>query len=221
MWWCTVEDRAEGNPDGQSQEQGHFWLNCERPWSNRSLGGRVLTITDLPGDVTLTQGFRATVGKPKHQEKILRVLRDERDPDVIACANARGTYEKAVRAIVSRLSWKDFELLINIVLDRSGWVRLSRVGGTMKSIDLDVANWVIAERAFVQVKSTAGQRELESSIDNFQRSPQYNRMIFATHTPEGKLKTPSDPSVHVWQAEQIADLVVRLGLGEWVENRLA
>ena len=91
----------------------------------------------------------------------------------------------------------------------------------MKSIDLDVANWVIAERAFVQVKSTAGQRELESSIDNFQRSPQYNRMIFATHTPEGKLKTPSDPSVHVWQAEQIADLVVRLGLGEWVENRLA
>jgi hypothetical protein len=51
MWWCTVRDRVEPNPRGQDQDNGHFWLACDRPWSNHSLGGRVLAITDLPGQL--------------------------------------------------------------------------------------------------------------------------------------------------------------------------
>jgi hypothetical protein len=221
MWWCTVKDGAEVNPEGQSQTKGTFWLRCNKPWSNQSLGGQLLTITDLPGDVTLTQGFRATVGKPKYEVQILRVIRDERDPDVIASSKARKDYEDRIKRVITRLSWKDFELLINLILERSGWVRLSRVGGTSEGIDLDVANWAIGERAFVQVKAAADQQVLNSYIEDFERRPQYDRMIFAVHSPPANGLVSSSDEVHVWATEQISHLVVRLGLGEWVESKLA
>jgi hypothetical protein len=46
MWWCTVRDGAHPNETGESSTKGNFWLNCERPWSNESLRGRLLTTTD-------------------------------------------------------------------------------------------------------------------------------------------------------------------------------
>ncbi len=61
MWWCTALDGAIVNPDGESLEKGNFWLACSRPWSNHSLKGRLLAISDLPGTVTRTAGFKATV----------------------------------------------------------------------------------------------------------------------------------------------------------------
>ena len=51
MWWCTVRDGAIVNPKGESSEGGHFWLVCDRPWSNKSLKGTLLAFADLPGTV--------------------------------------------------------------------------------------------------------------------------------------------------------------------------
>ncbi len=65
MWWCTVLDGATVNPDGESTSKGNFWLVCDRPWSNRSLNGKLLAATDLPGTVTTVAGFKGTVCTPK------------------------------------------------------------------------------------------------------------------------------------------------------------
>jgi hypothetical protein len=47
-------------------------------------------------------------------------------------------------------------------------------------------------------------------------------MIFAVHSPIGKLTLPKNTSaVQIWEDDKIANLVVRLGLGEWVEGRIA
>jgi hypothetical protein len=47
-------------------------------------------------------------------------------------------------------------------------------------------------------------------------------MIFAVHSPSGKLTPPPDlAALQVWEGNKVAELVVRLGLAEWVENRLA
>lgn len=55
-----------------------------------------------------------------------------------------------------------------------------------------------------------------------ERRERYARMIFAVHTPAAKLTPPKDMcAVQVWDGDRIAELVVRLGLGEWVEGRLA
>ena len=45
-------------------------------------------------------------------------------------------------------------------------------------------------------------------------------MIFAVHTPKGALVPPEDQPVLVWDGARIAELVVRLGLGDWVASRI-
>jgi hypothetical protein len=222
LWWCTVHDGVTVNPDGQTITKGHFWLSCDRRWSKTSVKGKRLAISDLPGTVTATAGFRATVCTPKGWKSILRLIRDERDPDAAKAAEVRHDYELAVNNIVKRLSPKDFEHLIDLILARTGWDRISDLGKTQEGLDVEAENPTAGEIAFVQVKSSATQEVLDDYVERFShRRDRYARMIFAVHSPSGKLTPPTDLPVQLWTGERVSELVVRLGLGKWVESRLA
>lgn len=219
MWWCTVHDELHTNVENEAG-CGHFWLNCDRPWSNHSLIGRHLAVANLPGVITTTAGFRGTVCEPRGWRDILRIIRDEQDADAAAAGRARAAYELAVGKLVARLRERDFELLIDLILERAGWVRLAKLGGATEGVDVEV-DVATNEIAFVQVKSIAGQDMLDDYVRRFaERRERYQRMIFAVHTPKGPLSPPSGQPVQVWAGDQIARLVVRLGLGEWVAGRL-
>ncbi len=221
LWWCTVRNDIEINPHGMGKDRGHFWLTCESVWSNRSLGGRLLNTADLPGPVTTVMGFQGTVCEPKAAAAILRLIRDEQDPYVVLAAEARVHYERAIENLITQLSPQDFEQLIDLLLARSGWVRIATLGGTREGIDVEVENPAIGEIAFVQVKSAAAQSVLDDYVDRFsRRRDHYARMIFAVHSPKGSLKTPSDPAVQIWAGDYLARLVVRLGLAEWIETKI-
>jgi len=222
MWRCTVRDGANINPHGQDQNNSGFWLVCDRPWSNHSIHGKLLAIGDLPGGVTRVAGFRATVAVPTGSAEILRIIQDEKHPDAMGAASARARYQQAVEKMVKCLSPKDFEQLIDLILYRTGWVRISTLGKTLEGIDLEAVNLTADEIAFVQVKSTATQHDLSDYVIRFDsRRERYARMIFAVHTPDAKLTTPANPLVQVWTGDRLAQFVVRLGLGEWVESQIA
>lgn len=222
MWWCTVRDRATVNPNGEGASSGNFWLACDRPWSKHTLNGKLLAMADLPGMVTAVAGFRGTVCTSGAWPEILRIIRDEKDPDAKRAYLARAEYKLALENVVKRLSWKDFEQLIDLVLNRTGWVRISTLGKVLKGIDLEVINRATDETAFVQVKSTATQKELNDYVEQFNNQrARYTRMIFTVHTPSGTLIAPAGLPVQVWTCDRIAELVVHTGLGEWVESRLA
>lgn len=222
MWWCTVLDGATVNPEGESSDKGNFWLVCDRPWSKRSLKGKLLAKTDLPGTVTAVAGFKGTVCKPKAWQEILRIIQDEKDPDAALAAIARGKYKHAMEKIVRRLSWQDFEQLIDLILVRTGWARISTLGKTLKGIDLEVENRTADEIAFGQVKAAATQKVLNGYVEQFNNQrDRYARMIFAVHSPSGKLRAPADLPVRLWTCDRVAEFVVHAGLGEWVESRLA
>jgi hypothetical protein len=218
MWWCTVQDGIETNPDIESNEQGHFWLTCQSPWSNLSVAGvRHLLTTELPGIVTTTVGYQGTVCEPTGWKEILRIIRNEADEDAQAAALARQTYENAVAKLVARLRPKDFEVLIDLILARTGWARLGKVGGPTEGIDIEVENAAFDEIAFVQVKSSATQAVLDDYVSRFKdRRDRYHRMIFAVHSPKGTLTVPVGQSVSIWTGKDIARRVVKLGLGDWV-----
>ena len=57
------------------------------------------------------------------------------------------------------LDWRDFETLVDLIFARSGWNRVSAVGGNQKLIDLEQS--MTRERAAVQVKSQANQKALD------------------------------------------------------------
>ncbi len=222
LWWCTVKDRAVPNPNGATDKAGHFWLECDRPWSNYSLEDkRQLVMTELPGTVIAAAGFRATVCEPKGWKEILRIIRNEEDADARAARHARETYQDAVAKLITRLGDKDFEVLIDLILSRSGWARLAKLGGVTEGIDIEVENASADEIAFVQVKSSATQAILNDYVLRFnERRDHYKRMIFAVHSSGGDIIPPSDQPVQVWDGKQIARLVVKLGLGDWVATRL-
>lgn len=221
LWWATARNGVEINPDGESSDKGHFWLTLDRPWSNHSLGGRSLAISDLPGAVAAVAGFRATLCKPKAAPAILRIIMDERDQDAAAAAAARSAYCGAVARLVERLGPKDFELLVDLILSRAGWTRTARLGGVTEGIDVEVENAAIDEIAFVQVKSTADLSVLNDYVTRFSaQRDRYSRMIFAVHSPTGSLTPPADMPVQVWDGVRIADLVVSFGLGDWLAKRV-
>jgi hypothetical protein len=224
MWWCTVHDGIETDPDGESSDRtrGHFWLTCATAWTDYSMSGqRHLVMTDLPGLVTTTSGYQGTVCEPKGAREILRIIRNEEDLDAHAAAVARQAYEEAIAKLVTRLGEKDFEVLVDLILSRSGWARLAKVGGATEGIDIEVENASADEIAFVQVKSSATQATLDDYVSRFnERRDHYQRMIFAVHSSSGNITPPSGQPVQVWDGKQIARLVVKLGLGDWVATRL-
>jgi len=62
--------------------------------------------------------------------------------------------------LMKELGDRDFETLIDLVFAASGWRRLGQVGGTQKTLDLDVMLPTTRERAIVQVKSKTSSAEL-------------------------------------------------------------
>ena len=221
MWWATARDGITVSTDNETAEHGHFWLDMDRPWDNRSLAGRYLAVSDLPGIVTTTVGFKGTICEPKGWREILRLIRDEDDGDVAAAKAARLAYQAAVGKLVLRLGPKDFEVLVDLILSRSGWTRIAKLGGATEGIDVEVENPAIDEVAFVQVKGAAAQEALDDYVGWFRaRREHYARMIFAVHSPRGTLSAPPTDPVQVWDGPKVAELVVRLGLGDWLAKRV-
>ena len=138
MWWATARDGVTMSPNRETSDQGHFWLDLDRPWDNRSLSGRYLATSELPGIVTTTAGFKGTVCEPKGWREILRLILDEEDADAADAMAARLSYQAAVGKLVARLRPRDFEVLVDLILSRSGWTRLAKVGGTTEGIDVEV-----------------------------------------------------------------------------------
>lgn len=221
MWWATARDGVTINPVNETDTDGHFHLELDRPWDNRSLAGRPLVMSELPGIVTTTAGFQGTVCEPRDHKEILRLIRDEEDADAAAAMAARLAYQAAVGKLIVRLRPKDFEVLVDLILARSGWTRVAKLGGVTEGIDVEVENAAIDEIAFVQVKSQAGQGTLDDYVGRFRaRRDHYDRMIFAVHSPTGPLVAPEGEPVQVWDGPKAAELVVRLGLSDWVAKRL-
>jgi hypothetical protein len=223
LWWCTVRDGITVNVDRETEKtDGSFWLTCDRPWSNHSIGGKFLARSELPGKVAAVAGFRATICEPKGSPEILRIIQDRKDPDSVEATQAREAYTAAVAKLITKLHDRDFELLIDLILARTGWIRIAKLGGVTEGTDIEAENVATDEIAFVQVKSRANQSELNDYVKRFQaRKEFYDRMIFAVHSPIGILAPPEDElAVKVWEGHRIAELAVRLGLGEWIANRL-
>jgi hypothetical protein len=102
--------------------------------------------------------------------------------------------------------------LIDIVLARGGWHRISALGGNLKDVDLVVEQAVTKETAFVQAKSKASQKVLEEYIRRFEDVGTFTRLIFACHSLEGALRAGERRDVIIGALPDLAEMVVQNGL---------
>ena len=120
------------------------------------------------------------------------------------------------------LTWQDFELLVDLIFSNSGWRRIGQVGKTQKTVDLELMLPTTGERAFVQVKSSAGKRQLADYLSRLEESALYDKMFFVWHSGDvGDVSDAENANVTLLGPEVLARMVFDAGLTSWLRDKVS
>ena len=213
LWWCFASLEVAQLEDGTRVRRT---LNG---WSNESIDGNDLFIESLSGSLTKTQGFRGTICSVEAFEYLKRRLCDEVLPEVDAARTCLSDLHDSLIPLIGSMNWKDFELLCDLIFSNAGWQRIATLGGTEKSIDLDMVSPVTQRRLFVQVKSRATKDTFQQYLEEFAGHDQYDEMFFIVHSPNDDASawsTGCDPKIKILVAADVARLAISAGLTDWL-----
>ncbi|MEP0322129.1 restriction endonuclease [Bauldia litoralis] len=218
MWWAFAEPEVI-SLETASRDHG----DCKRQvigiWRDTDLLGEPLRMDLLSSKLTQLAAYRNTICSVAEEAYCLRRINVLPEPIVEEAKAARAALQTVTAKLISALHWRDFELMVDLIFARSGWQRISEVGGDQKDTDLKLVLPTTGERAFVQVKSTASQAVLDQSIARFQANGGFQHMFFVCHSPSVSLSTPPLPHVHVWSGSSVAQAAVTAGLFDWLVDR--
>lgn len=221
LWWAFAHPKVIWISQGPAKA-GERIRKTIGPWRNTDINGKPLKMQSLSTKLTQVGNYRRTICAVKAQDYLLRRINGIEEPIVARGAEARNALLTVTIEALKLLHWADFETLVDIIFARSGWNRVSALGGTKKLVDLELEHPVINERAAVQVKSVASQNTLDSYIRRMDATEQYDRFFFICHSPNGRLNPPDDRSdIHVWTAGELGSTVMRLGLHDWLMEKIA
>lgn len=228
LFWCFVSRQAEYLGTEDPDRRGCFKKNSLGGWRSKNIAGQELRISELNGELTKIAAFRMAICRLSREQAryLLAKINAEELPQVKAAKAARDNLEVAVGELIRKLSWKDFELLIDLIFSRSGWRRISSLGGTKKMIDIDLILPTTGARAFVQVKAQTDQIQLEEYADRFrlyERSSSNETdshcFFFVYHTAKKPLKSPSS-EITVWGTQEVSQMTISSGLTDWVLQKV-
>ena len=189
-------------------------------WRNTSIGGSLLSADRLSGRLLKVQMFRGTICDVQAADYLLRKLNGQLSPEVAAAEEAERALVTAIVGLMRLLTWQDFELLVDLVFSTSGWRRVSQVGRTQKTVDLELILPSTAERAFVQVKSQATPAALNDYVARLAQAEAYDRMFFVWHT--GDLPEDDQPTgVILLGPQKLARMVLEAGLSSWLREKVS
>lgn len=216
LYWCFSKPDITVLPD----------MSKSRPaigkWSSIDVLGKPLQKTQLSGALLRVQGFRGTICKVKELKYLVEKINGVVHPEVENALLAKSEFEEKIEKLIRKLTWKDFELLVDLLFRQAGWQRMATLGKTEKTIDLDLYSPITDEKILVQVKSSANLKRLhdfKAGINDFQ---DYNRAYFLVHTPSNDLiQNKIQDGVEVWLPNDIARRVVMFGLAEWIISKVS
>lgn len=221
LWWAFADPRVIWISNGPKRA-GERIRRTIGSWQNTDVNGKPLKTKSLSTKLTKVANYRRTICAVKAQDYLLRRINGIDEPIVAKGAEAQAGMLAVTLEALKLLHWADFETLVDIIFARSGWNRVSVLGGTKKLVDLELEHPIINERAAVQVKSVAGQNTLNAYVKKMDATEEFDRFFFICHSPKGKLTPPDDrPDIHVWTGTELGSIIVRLGLQDWVMERLA
>ncbi|MCH8997883.1 MAG: restriction endonuclease [Proteobacteria bacterium] len=220
LWWAFAEPEvvwlgAEENGHGARMRK------TVDGWHKANIKGEPLRTNQLSTKLTQVAAYRQTICRVKEVDYLVRRINDVDEPVVARARKARQVVVTVASEMIAGLHWADFETLVDLIFARSGWQRISRVGGSQKDVDLILEQPTTGEKACVQVKSKAGQAVLDNYVDRFRRRGVNERWFFVCHSPKGTLSADGDARLHVWAGDRLADTAVRAGLFDWLTERTA
>jgi hypothetical protein len=212
LWWCFARSGVSLLPDRSKVR------HAIDGWKSEDIHGQPLDMGRLSGKLLSMQGFRGTICSVREIEYLVRKINGEQSPVEQTALNARDALVHALEEIIKSLDWKEFELLTDLIFRQAGWQRISQLGKTQKTLDLDLFSPIAGERYLVQVKSRADRRGFEEFQETTQGMEEdYTRFYFVVHTPASDLTAALETDTYrLWLPAQIASLAVQYGLVDWV-----
>lgn len=217
MWWAFAEPEVHWI-GGDGTGQGTRYRKTIGGWRDSDINGVTLNIDRLSTKLTQLGSYRRTSCQVKERDLCLRYINGEPDVNAVAVADAQLKLERALEKLIVRLSWADFELLVDLVLTRSGWQRVSSLGGTLKDVDLILEQPLTGERMAVQVKSSADQQVVNDYSARLAARTE-DRLLLICHSPIGKLVAPLHTDRRIITIMTGADLArksINCGLTMWI-----
>jgi len=215
LWWCFSERDVTL----------HSNATKTRPviggWRADDIKGVPLQISRLSGKLTMLQAFRGTICEVHEREYLIRKINGETSREVEIATEAREELTSKLEPIVQNLHWKDFEVLVDLILRQAGWRRTSELGGTKETLDLELESTVSDDRFGVQVKSQADLKDLKDYSERV-RGRDFHRSYFIVHSPQKGLMPHLGGAyerVEVVGPEKLAEWSVRYGLVDWVLDK--
>lgn len=212
LWWAFTEGKPTRNTDGTKTRT----VSC---WSNKSTAAILLDEQRLSSRLTQVKGFRGTICSVREAAYLLRKINGIGEPDAVRARDCRSALVNALIKLVQALTWRDFELLADLVFSAGGWRRISVLGKTEKTVDLDVVQPVTGERAMVQVKSKVNAtviREIEVNTAPYEH---YSRVYLVAHTGTENLPEITNKRLDLIGPKRLTELALDAGLTDWIIAR--
>lgn len=211
LWWGFAE------PGIQKLEDGSRTRRVRDGWKSTDENGEVLSVDKISGRLTKVQMYQGTICEIKESKYLRDKINGVIPEDVRKAKEYLSALTASVLPLIKNLTWKDFELLVDLLFTNAGWKRIGVLGKTEKDIDLDLMMPVNGRRAFVQVKSYSTQSVFEEYVSTFSDNDLYDEMYFVVHSLKSGLQIPQgERRVTVIDDTSLARLVINSGMIEWV-----
>lgn len=211
LYWCFASSKVRILSDGSRVRK------VKGKWNSEDISGNSLYVENLSGKLTKVQGFRGTICSVKEFYYLMNKINCSKLPAIQNAEKALLDFKLSLKPLIQSLSWKDFELLVDLIFTSSGWQRISVLGKTEKYIDIELISPVNNKRAFVQIKSQSTFDEFENYKINFNNMKQYDEMYYVVHTPDKKLDSiRKEKNIEIVGLDKITELVINSGLINWL-----
>ena len=211
LWGFLSPEPAERHKDGDG-----VFRRVVGGWRFTDSNGEPLNKSNLSGALTKLAAYRGTSCDVDVADYVIRRINGKKRDEVETAIAALSNLTSATVAMMKHLTPKDFEILVDLVFSTSGWRRVGMVGGTQKTLDLDLVLPSTGERAFVQVKSKTDQDNLADYIEKLSEMDCYDRMFFVYHS--GNVQS-SNERVTAIGPDQLAKMVIEAGLVTWLIHK--
>jgi len=213
LWWCFSRPQITMHSDKTKT----------RPvigkWTDTNIYGKSLSSKEISGKLLKTQGFRGTICLVHEAKYVIDKINGEDTKEIEEVKIAMNTLKDKVSEIIKNLHWKDFELLIDLIFRQGGWKRISEIGSTQKTIDLELFAPVTNETAIVQIKAQAHLRDFDDYNQTFSKM-NYNKYFFIVHSPfSDLLNYINETNTQIYFIDKIAELTIAAGLVDWLINK--
>lgn len=216
LWYCTTSSGVEEIDDGSRIRK------TTSGWSSTDIKGTELSVDRLSGKLTKVQMFQGTICEVKEYKYLHEKINCILSIEIQNTKKCLDDLKKALIELVRLLTWKDFELLVDLIFSDAGWKRLGVIGKTEKDIDLDLLMPVTEIRAFVQIKASSNQNEFDDYYNSFEENDLFQEMYYVIHTESTPIYvSPEKKNVHLIKIDKIVDLIISAGLVNWVLEKVA